>query len=41
MFESSLNNVQFIIFRIGGGQPETNLFPEVDRTWKVCEKFLS
>ncbi|KAJ6774407.1 CBS DOMAIN-CONTAINING PROTEIN CBSX2 CHLOROPLASTIC [Salix purpurea] len=24
----------------GGGRTETNMFPEVDSTWKVCENFL-
>jgi hypothetical protein len=28
------------LFQLGGGRTETNMFPEVDSTWKVCENFL-
>jgi hypothetical protein len=26
--------------QLGGGRTETNMFPEVESTWKVCDSFL-
>ena len=37
---SFLTSGSVSIFQLGGGRTETNMFPEVDSTWKVCENFL-
>lgn len=29
---------KFPMFKLGGTRSDTSMFPEVDSTWKVCEK---
>lgn len=40
MVLSSRASLWYNFIVIGGGQGDTNLFPNVDSTWKVCEMLL-